>query len=96
MTVITNLTFFVSDIVSGLLCCSAPPYHHQWRPDNNNVAKPGHSGENQASSGHVRDSRTMEWVVESQKMRDQCKLGQCGQDCGDGFCYNVWNNLVHV
>ena len=44
------------------------------------------------------DTRTMQWVVDSQKMREQCKLGQCGQDCGDGFCYNVWNrnNLVHV
>jgi len=20
----------------------------------------------------------------------------CGQDCGDGFCYNVWNSMVHV
>ena len=75
--------------MSGLLCCSVPPYHHQ--PDQG----PG-------LAQHQADNRTMEWVVASQKMvasQARCKMGQCNQDCGDGFCYNVWNNmnsLVHV
>ena len=67
--------------MSGLLCCSVPPYHHQ------------------AEHHHQADTRTMEWVVASQKMVNRCKMGHCNQDCGDGFCYNVWNNmnsLVHV
>ena len=66
-------------MVSGLLCCSVPPYHPQ-----TDLAAP------------QADQRTRDWVVASQKMINKCKLGQCNQDCGDGFCYNVWNNLVHV
>ena len=66
--------------MSGLLCCSVPPYHHQ--PDQGPGLAP-----------HQPDSRTMEWVVASQKMVNRCKMGQCNQDCGDGFCYNVWNNM---
>ena len=70
--------------MSGLLCCSVPPYHHQ---------------ADQGLAQHQADNRTMEWVVASQKMVNRCKMGHCNQDCGDGFCYNVWNNmnsLVHV
>merc|ERR1719278_2506865 len=55
-----NKRFALTDLMSGLLCCSVPgpPYHHQ--QDN---------------------SRTMEWVVASQKMVNRCKMGQCNQDC---------------
>ena len=75
----------ISDLVSDLLCCSVPPYHnHEWR------------GGDMVTQGQADNTRTMEWVMASQKMRDTCRLGQCGQDCGDGFCCNVWNNLVHV
>jgi hypothetical protein len=46
-----------------------------------------------------RDTRTMEWVLASQQ-RGECRgsnpVQYCGQDCGDGFCYNVWNSMVHV
>jgi len=70
-----NKRFALTDLMSGLLCCSVPPYHHQ------------------AEHHHQADTRTMEWVVASQKMVNRCKMGQCNQDCGDGFCYNVWSNM---
>jgi len=85
-----NKRFALTDLMSGLLCCSVPPYHHQADQG------PG------LTSHQAETNRTMEWVVASQKMvasQARCKMGQCNQDCGDGFCYNVWNNmnsLVHV
>ena len=63
-----------------------------------------------ASSSSWREDRTVEWVMESQRMMmvAACRAGgsgsaprgpapaYCGQDCGDGFCYNVWNSMVPV
>ena len=56
-----------------------------------------------------RDTRTMEWVLQASQQRaggvgggfgtGECRGSNpiyCGQDCGDGFCYNVWNSMVHV
>ena len=86
---IFNNDFFIADLVSGLLCCSAPPYNGQeWR---------GQTPQNSVTSAAIAstmdpDPRTLDWVI-----RDRCRLGQCGgQDCGDGFCVNVWSNMVHV
>lgn len=52
--------------------------------------------ESHISTPNAKDERTSEWVMASQKMLDECRAGHCGQDCGDGFCYNVWNSMVHV
>jgi hypothetical protein len=68
-----------------------------------------------AVSSNWREDRTVEWVMESQRMMMMaaCRAGNgghrgvtaaaaaaaagyCGQDCGDGFCYNVWNSMVPV
>jgi len=76
-----NKRFALTDLVSGLLCCSVPPQYHP---------------QTEAGLGPHHQDRTMEWVMASQKMINKCKMGQCNQDCGDGFCYNVWNSLVHV
>jgi len=52
-----------------------------------------------------RDIRTMEWVLQASQQKGgvggggECRGANtvyCGQDCGDGFCYNVWNSMVHV
>jgi hypothetical protein len=59
-----------------------------------------------AAANNWREDRTVEWVMESQRlmMMAACRGGgghhhraaYCGQDCGDGFCYNVWNSMVPV
>ncbi len=57
-----------------------------------------------AGSGGWREDRTVEWVMESQRMMmvaacrgsSSAAAPYCGQDCGDGFCYNVWNSMVPV
>ena len=96
--------------MTGLLCCSVPPVYPgsastSWRPHEAGAehlareaavfARPG--------AGTSLDQRTVEWVAKhqqhQQQQSDRCRLGQCGhsgQDCGDGFCYNVWNKMVHV
>ncbi len=60
------------------------------------------------AAANWREDRTVEWVMESQRMMmvAACRAGggsgprgaaaYCGQDCGDGFCYNVWNSMVPV
>ena len=90
------LFMFVAELVSGLLCCSAPPYNaREWSGHHHHQA-PGHSVTSAASVPDMNtDPRTLDWVMRQQG--DRCRLGQCGgQDCGDGFCVNVWNNMVHV
>ena len=90
---------FVAELVSGLLCCSAPPYNaREWSGHHHHHQAPGHSVTAAASVPDMNtDPRTLEWVMRQQGPGDRCRLGQCGgQDCGDGFCVNVWNNMVHV
>ena len=41
------------------------------------------------------DSRTVEWVAASQRAM-ACQSTCQSRDCSEGFCYNVWNNMVHV
>jgi len=111
----TSKPFGISDLVSGLFCCSAPSYpqasftgalqgtyqqssggqqegwgsqHHQFHLSD----KLGAKQEMYAST----DSRTVEWVVQNQRLMNQCRGGFCGRDCGDGFCNNVWKNMVQV
>ena len=83
--------------MSGLLCCSAPPYNaRDWRHQAPQVTQ--NTGVPGVEAVETADPRTLEWVMTSQgRPGARCRLGQCGgQDCGDGFCVNVWNSMVHV
>ena len=138
-----DILFYISDLVNGLLCCSAPAYgpHHdlnmtlldeQQQQQHQQVAdwpRPAAVMDKTAAemlmdktasldkmaaatANNWREDRTVEWVMESQQrmmMVAACRVGgsgggpkggatnaYCGQDCGDGFCYNVWNNMVPV
>ncbi len=62
-------------------------------------------GQAAVTSSSWREDRTVEWVMESQRMMmvaacrgssSTAAAPYCGQDCGDGFCYNVWNSMVPV
>jgi hypothetical protein len=48
-----------------------------------------------AASSASPDARTVEWVVASQRAM-ACQATCQSRDCSEGFCYNVWNNMVHV
>jgi len=106
-----NKRFALTDLVTGLLCCSVPVPVYQAdqiaAQHDNQLQMEWHAErmlESQMASmdNHIqtpntdRDNRTSEWVMASKKMMDQCRAGHCGRDCGDGFCYNVWSNMVHV
>jgi hypothetical protein len=63
------------------------------------------AGGQPAVTSSWREDRTVEWVMESQRMMmvaacrgssSTAAAPYCGQDCGDGFCYNVWNSMVPV
>lgn len=103
-----NKRFALTDLVTGLLCCSVPVYQneHIAAHHDNHLQMEWHAErmldsqmavmDSHVSTPNTKDDRTSEWVMASQKMMDQCRAGHCGQDCGDGFCYNVWSNMVHV
>ena len=97
--IILNVSIFVSDLVSGLLCCSLPSQYtlgvgdiavDAAGPEMEWQQSPPGSG-----SGATKEDRTRDWVAASRLMmleegRARCRQGQCGQDCGVGFCTNVW------
>jgi hypothetical protein len=109
----SNKRFGISDLVTGLLCCSAPhqpaPSHlskhvmldiqtescdintNAWTQHHQALAFPASS----VSSSSPPDARTVEWVVASQRAM-ACQSTCQSRDCNEGFCYNVWNNMVHV
>ena len=99
---ITNANKFIfSDLVTGLLCCSTPGAGG-YRPDLN-MSLPDDlplpvdiplQADWRLGVGPWRDVRTMDWVQEVQGRA--LNPAYCSQDCGDGFCYNVWSNMVHV
>ena len=106
------ILFVISELVSGLLCCSTPAaaYHHHHQRLDLNMTLPDHDSTDwrQPWTPHAR---TMDWVQEVQAAGRRATTAAvpasaaaattghpalCGQDCGDGFCYNVWSNTVHV
>lgn len=96
-----NKRFAFTDLVTGLLCCSTPGAGG-YRPDLN-MSLPDDlplpvdiplQADWRLGVGPWRDVRTMDWVQEVQGRA--LNPAYCSQDCGDGFCYNVWSNMVHV
>lgn len=147
----SNKRFGISDLVTGLLCCSAPhqaasshlssqnvmndtqtesckvqqtvntntwtqqqqqtqsqalqsqaqPHPQaqpqpQPHPQSQSQSQPqSHSQAFPTTSSTPPDARTVEWVVASQRAM-ACQSTCQSRDCNEGFCYNVWNNMVHV
>merc|ERR1719295_1253137 len=109
---VSNKRFAITDLVSGLLCCSVPPH-----PVPSSQLNPGCKQQNAREvtstpmwptttsnttqnstfslSSSPPDSRTVEWVAASQRAM-ACQSTCQSRDCSEGFCYNVWNNMVHV
>lgn len=89
----------LTDLMSGLLCCSVPVYDRTGYGDE---CVPHNEMEWQATAvkEDLKEDRTRDWVIQSQYIlqqgRDRCRQGHCGQDCTDGFCTNVWNTNVHM
>ena len=94
--------------MNGLLCCSTPG---GYTADlNMSLPEMESTAAEWSAAWRTADHRTMEWVLASQRaaaMSADCRSKTttagglaggvyCGQDCGDGFCYNVWNSMVHV
>lgn len=107
----SNKRFGISDLVTGLLCCSAP---HQAASSHlsqtvmadtqtesceiqtaNTWTQQAQQAFPASSSSSPPDARTVEWVVASQRAM-ACQSTCQSRDCNEGFCYNVWNNMVHV
>merc|ERR1711962_1169823 len=146
----SNKRFGISDLVTGLLCCSAPHQAASSHLSSQNVmndtqtesckvqqtvntntwtqqqqtqsqalqpqaqphpqAQPqpqpntqfqsqsqpqSHSQAFPTTTSTPPDARTVEWVVASQRAM-ACQSTCQSRDCNEGFCYNVWNNMVHV
>merc|ERR1719494_258012 len=110
---VSNKRFAITDLVSGLLCCSVPPHPSQL---NTATCKQQNSRETSSTamwpttmatsttqnssafsslSSSPPDSRTVEWVAASQRAM-ACQSTCQSRDCSEGFCYYVWNNMVHV
>jgi len=107
---VSNKRFAITDLVSGLLCCSVPPHPVPSSQLNNpgckqtstNTMWPNTTSNSthnlnafSLSSTTPPDSRTVEWVAASQRAM-ACQSTCQSRDCSEGFCYNVWNNMVHV
>merc|ERR1719167_790144 len=110
---VSNKRFAITDLVSGLLCCSVPPHPSQlntatckqqnaretsstsmW-PTTMSTSTTQNSSAFSSLSSSPPDSRTVEWVAASQRAM-ACQSTCQSRDCSEGFCYNVWNNMVHV
>merc|ERR1719242_833148 len=105
---VSNKRFAITDLVSGLLCCSVPPHpvpSSQLNPGCKQNAREMTStmwsntstmaNSTFSLSSSPPDSRTVEWVAASQRAM-ACQSTCQSRDCNEGFCYNVWNNMVHV
>jgi len=104
---VSNKRFAITDLVSGLLCCSVPPHPVPSSQLNNpgckqtsttmwpNTTSTTQNSAFSLSSTTPPDSRTVEWVAASQRAM-ACQSTCQSRDCSEGFCYNVWNNMVHV
>jgi len=103
---VSNKRFAITDLVSGLLCCSVPPHpvpSSQLNPGCKQNAReltsttmwPTTQNPTFSLSSSPPDSRTVEWVAASQRAM-ACQSTCQSRDCSEGFCYNVWNNMVHV
>jgi len=103
---VSNKRFAITDLVSGLLCCSVPPHpvpSSQLNPGCKQNAReltsttmwPTTQNSTFSLSSSPPDSRTVEWVAASQRAM-ACQSTCQSRDCSEGFCYNVWNNMVHV
>lgn len=111
---VSNKRFGISDLVTGLLCCSAPHQASHIASSQNVILDTQVNNSlcdlNQPQSTWVQqpvpaafpdtslattDARTVEWVVASQRAM-ACQATCQSRDCNEGFCYNIWNNMVHV
>jgi len=103
---VSNKRFAITDLVSGLLCCSVPPHpvpSSQLNPGCKQNAReltsttmwPTTQNPTFSLSSSPPDSRTVEWVAASQRAM-ACQSTCQSRDCSEGFCFNVWNNMVHV
>ena len=84
-----------SDLVSGLLCCSVPPQAAPSLALPTTSSAHNSSGPWPTTSSSPLDVRTVEWVAASQRAM-ACQATCQSRDCSEGFCYNVWSNMVHV
>lgn len=91
---LSNKRFAITDLVSGLLCCSVPPQGMA-----SSLHKPRSPCDTwpsqQVPASTSSDARTVEWVAASQRAM-ACQATCHSRDCNEGFCYNVWNSMVHV